>query len=103
RVTERLLFEMNSPRKLLKTFLIDVVQNRDLFARAPSQITKALESPNTGGETNIEVDSGPSKKTVLAAVLILSSSAFLLQSLPREQMLAVGAVEILIAIYLLFR
>ncbi|MDY6774233.1 MAG: hypothetical protein SVS85_03450, partial [Candidatus Nanohaloarchaea archaeon] len=103
KITERLLFELNSPRKLFKTFMIDLVQNRDLLARMPSQVNRALESSESGGETNVEVDTGPGKKTVLAAVLILSSSALLLQSLPRKHMLAIGAVEIVLAAYLLLR
>ncbi|MCJ7478631.1 MAG: AarF/ABC1/UbiB kinase family protein [Candidatus Nanohaloarchaeota archaeon QJJ-7] len=103
KITERLLWEMNSPKKLFKTFMIDLVQNRDLVARMPSQVNKALDSSGKGGETTVEVETGPDRMTILAAVLILTSSFFLLQSLPQEQMLLVGALEIILAAYILLR
>lgn len=104
KVTEHLLLEMNSPRKLLHTFLIDMIQNRDLFVRAPSQLSRVLDGLSTTSTTTVDVDSGIDTGTIVAGALILSSTFFLLEAVPPDRMLLVGVLELLAAIALiLFR
>ncbi len=104
RVTERLLWQMNSPKKLLRTFMIDLVQNRDLFARMPSQISRVVDGLSSTDRTVVEVDSdGIDTKSILAGALILSSGLLLVQSLPQEQMLLIGLAELAVALFLLLR
>lgn len=98
RTVESLLWKMNSPRKLARTFMIDVIQNRDLFARFPSQVSRVVEGlSQRGGTTNVDVDTGPDASTILVAALLLSSSLLLVQALPTETMLYVALLELVAA------
>ncbi|MDY6769957.1 MAG: AarF/ABC1/UbiB kinase family protein [Candidatus Nanohaloarchaea archaeon] len=104
RITERLLFQMNSPKKLARTAMIDLLQNRDLLLRLPSQLQKLIDGVGGGRSREVvQVESPLNTKSILAGALILSSSLLLLQSLPQRYMLAVGVLELLAAGYLLLR
>ncbi|MFB6076575.1 MAG: ABC1 kinase family protein [Candidatus Nanohaloarchaea archaeon] len=99
---EHLLWKMNSPKKLFKTFMIDVMQNRDLFVRGPSQLNKVIEGLSEGGgESAVSVDSGVDAEAVVAAALIISSTFFLIEAVPRSRLLAVGILELVAASLLL--
>ncbi|MDY6769249.1 MAG: hypothetical protein SVW02_04040, partial [Candidatus Nanohaloarchaea archaeon] len=86
-------------------FLIDAVQNRELFARFPTQVNRMIGG--TGDEEEhhhtVEVESGPDKKTVAAGALILGSFALLVQALPQDYMIPMGIIGLVIAGWILVR
>ncbi len=105
KTVEHLLYEMNSPSKLFRTFLIDAVQNRDLIARFPTQLNRMIGG--TGNDRprqqTVNVETGPDGKSVVAAALILGSAAILVQSLPQDYMLPLGVIGLLAAGWTLLR
>ncbi|MDY6761455.1 MAG: AarF/ABC1/UbiB kinase family protein [Candidatus Nanohaloarchaea archaeon] len=104
KTTEKLLYQLNSPSKLARTFLIDAVQNRDLFARMPTQINRLIGGTGEQQEKQeITVETGPDRKTVVAGALILGSFALLVKALPQDYMLPVSIIGLLAAAWTLFR
>ncbi|MDY6765825.1 MAG: AarF/ABC1/UbiB kinase family protein [Candidatus Nanohaloarchaea archaeon] len=104
RMAEKLLYELNSPSKLFRSFLIDAVQNRELVARFPTQLNRMIGG--TSGEQQeqrIEVEAGPGRDAVVAGALILGSFALLVQALPVDYMLPVGIFGLLAAAWTLVR
>ncbi|MFB6294324.1 MAG: hypothetical protein ABEI97_01045, partial [Candidatus Nanohaloarchaea archaeon] len=104
KTVEKLLYELNSPSKLIRTFLIDAVQNRDLIARMPTQLNRMIGG--TGEEQRqqrIEVETGPDRDAVVAGALILGSFAVLVQALPTDYMLPLGIIGLLAAAWTLMR
>ncbi|MDY6776761.1 MAG: AarF/UbiB family protein, partial [Candidatus Nanohaloarchaea archaeon] len=53
KVVEKILWEMNDPRTIFRTFMIDLVQNRDLFVRMPSQLSRVIDGLSESGEKSV--------------------------------------------------
>lgn len=98
-----ILWEMNDPKQMLQTFMIDLVENRDLFVRMPSQIHKIVDGLDSSGNTLIDNATKTEMDTLLIGALVLSSSILFLETLPAQSLLYIGAAELVIAVLLLLR
>lgn len=103
KIVRHILWEMNDPRQMFKTLMIDMIENRDLLVRMPSQISNVLDNMNRGSTTIIDSTSKNAGTTLLIGALILSATLIFLQVLPQEELLYVAVAEILIAVYFLLR
>ncbi len=104
RVVQQILWDMNNPRQMIQTFLIDIIENKDLFARMPSQINNAInnvgQQPTT---TVIEKTTGDQTNALLIGALLLSSSLLFIVTLPADYLLYIGIAELVLATYLLLQ
>lgn len=101
-VVTELLWEMNNPRQMVQTFLIDLIENKDVFTRMPSQINNALNGISSGSKTTIieKNDSGQTDALLIGA-LLLSSSLLFIVTLPSDYLLYIGIAQLIIAVLLL--
>lgn len=98
RVVEKLLWQLNSPKDLAETLLIDMAQNRDLLAKLPTKINNVMEGlTEPKVETTVKIERTGTKRAAIAAALIISSALLLLESLPTEQAIYVAVAEMILA------
>lgn len=102
-VITELLWDMNNPRKMIQTFLIDLLENKDLFTRMPSQINNALQNQGRSQTTIIKESSDNQMNALLIGALLLSSSLLFIVTLPSRYLLYIGIAELILAILLLLR
>lgn len=102
-ITERLLWEMNSPKKLAKTFMIDLVHNRGLLARMPSRVHQAMNDERDPPSTTVNVDTGPDRNSLVATGLVLGAFILLVDALPADYMPYIAVLAILAAAVLLLK
>jgi ubiquinone biosynthesis protein len=99
---ERILKEQNSPEEMGKSFMIDLLQNKELVTKAPTKINDKLESTGGAGTTKVEVeDTSDHHEDILTAGLILAATFLLSQVLPSNSLKILG-VLFLIAAAILF-
>ncbi|MFB6241700.1 MAG: ABC1 kinase family protein [Candidatus Nanosalina sp.] len=95
---ERILKEQNSPEQMGKSFMIDLLQNKDLLTKAPSKISKKLDSDSGGGTTKVEVEeTSDHHEDILTAGLILAATFLLSQVLPSSSLRILGVLFLLAA------
>jgi ubiquinone biosynthesis protein len=99
---ERILKEQNKPQELGKSFMIDLLQNKELVTKAPSKITEKLESDSVGGTTKVEVEqTSDHHEDILTAGLVLAAT-FLLSQVLQSGSLRILGVAFLLAAAILF-
>jgi ubiquinone biosynthesis protein len=104
RVVREILWQSNSPRQMVQTFLIDLLENKDLLTRMPSQINDVLDQGGKDSSTTvIQESSGMEANALLIGALLLSSSLLFIVTLPSAYLLYIGIAELVLAAILLFR
>ncbi|WP_414836863.1 ABC1 kinase family protein [Candidatus Nanohalococcus occultus] len=96
---EDLLKQQNSPEDIAKDFSIDLIKNKDLIAKLPSKINRALKTEQKQPVKVIQEDN--SNDHIMPAALLIGATVLFYQVLPAEQMAVIGALEMLAAVYLL--
>lgn len=96
-----LLRDLNDPKQMINTFLLDLMENRDMFVRLPSQLNKAINSLESEKTTIIDNAAKNQMNPLLIGALVLSSSLLFIETLPTDQLLYIGIAELGIAAYLL--
>ena len=97
---EDILKEQNSPKELGKSFMIDLLQNKDTFTKMPSKISKKLDETGNGATTHVEVETSDHHDEILTAGLVLSGTFLLSQVLPSNSLRMIGIAFLLAAVVL---
>lgn len=103
RMMRDILWEMNNPRQMMQTALIDVMENRDLFLRMPSQLNKLLDNLSTDSSTTVSVSGPDYRPAIIVAALLVASTVLFMEALPAQELLYVGAVQLIVAALLLLK
>jgi len=94
---ENILKEQNSPKEIGKSFMIDLLQNKDSIAKAPSKISSAIENSGNGSTTHVQVENSDQHGDVVTAGLILAATFLLAQVLPEDSLRILGTALMLAA------
>lgn len=94
---ENILKEQNSPKEIGKSFMIDLLQNKDSIAKAPSKISSAIENSGNGSTTHVQVENSDQHGDVVTAGLILAATFLLAQVLPEDSLRILGTALLLAA------
>lgn len=93
---EEILKQQYSPKEMGKSFMIDLLQNKDMVAKAPSKINNLLEKEEKG-TTEVHVETSEDHEDILTAGLVLGGAFLLAQVLPTSSLQIVGTVFLLAA------
>ncbi len=104
RMVQQILWETNDPRKMLRTFLIDLVENQDLLTRMPSHLNRVFSDQGRPQTTTIIDNSSQDVGSMLLiGALVLSASIIFLEVLPADYLLYVAVAQLVIAAILILR
>lgn len=93
---ERILKKQNSPKEIGKSFMIDLLQNKDLIAKAPSKLNEKLQN-SSQQKTEVKVETSDDHEDIVTAGLILAAAFLLSQVLPTQSLQILGVIFLLAA------
>jgi len=93
---EEILKNQYSPKDIGKSFMIDLLQNKDLVSKAPSKLNDVLQKQENSG-TEVKVETSDEHEDIVTAGLILGGAFLLSQVLPSQSLQIIGTVFLLAA------
>jgi ubiquinone biosynthesis protein len=96
-VKELVLKNSADPEKIAESFITDFVENKDLLTKLPSKINKKFENNNSPATEIVHEREG---ENLLPPALILGSLYMVAQGMSRDYITVIGALGILVSLYL---
>lgn len=95
---QKILKQQNSPKELGKTFMIDLIQNKDLITKAPTKLNQLAEKEKTEKqEIHIENDASSNSQNILVASMVIATAILLSTTLDQEPIILLSATLVIVA------